>query len=101
MKKIKFSNEYNKFFGAEKGEPLKLLQVFVLNFKDLSKSFIEYDTITTKGTKYDLPRGKLIALLFYIPRMSSSFTTVRRWTPQKEEYYRASMGEAFKMEIMK
>jgi hypothetical protein len=68
--------------------------------EQLSPEFIEYDT-KYDGGNYPLPEGKLI-LLFLITRTEKlvyCWTTVRRWTPDKEEYYRKHLGEDAKIKI--
>lgn len=93
---VKFSHRYNKmpkFF-----ENTKLMQVLVIDRKDLTKEFELYDTAYEEGymdkvTKYyELPKwGKLIILFFKTE--DQLWTTMRYWTPQKEDYYKSHVGE--------
>lgn len=99
MRRIKFSHEYNKFFGIPSNARLKLLQIFHTTYNELSTDFIKYDTTTTKGKRYVLPKGKLMVLLFYYHEGGTIFTTVRRWTQAKENYYQNLVGEGFKLVI--
>jgi hypothetical protein len=108
MTSIKFSHDsYNKFRSQE-GIPqeAKLLQVFVVDRKDLSESFVEYDTLFWNEKEqveyFDLPRGKLIVLLLESIHASgcTCWTTIRRWTPEKERYYKSMQGQRFKIEIV-
>jgi hypothetical protein len=38
-------------------------------------------------------------VLFLIADDGRTWTTIRRWTPQKEKYYRSIIGEEVKIEI--
>lgn len=82
------------------GEKVLLLQVFIVDRADLSETFVAYDTeIERTGEYYSLPKGKLL-VLFLIPCYGSgAFTTIRRWTPAKEKYYKSLMGKEFVLEI--
>lgn len=109
MNSIKFSHDsYNKLRSQEAiPQEAKLLQVFVVDRKELSVPFVEYDTLfwNEKEQKeyYDLPRGKLLVLLLESVHASGSccWTTIRRWTPEKETYYKSMQGQKFKIEIIK
>ena len=104
---IKFSHRYLK-------QPLyhikvKLLQVFLCDRKDLTEYFIDYDTAYFSGNEtvyYELPNGKLLVLIFAVVKTLALkrasydiFTTVRRWTPQKEDYYKSNVGEIFNVVV--
>jgi hypothetical protein len=94
MAKIKFSHKrYTKL--AIQTECARLLQVFIADYSELSKEFIEYDTSywDEEVKFYELPKTKLLILLFQDEDNGYLFTTVRRWTPRKEEYYRSLQGE--------
>lgn len=97
MNQIKFSYEYWKLGELQHRDMVTLMQAFVADKKDLSQVFIEYDTHKVKGGFYPLPNGKLIVLLF--GGSETVFTTIRRWTPEKEKYYKSSMGELFEIII--
>jgi len=99
MATIKFSHRYPKM--AIQTECAKLLQVFITDYANLSKDFIEYDTFyLDDGIKYyPLPKTKLIVLLFQDGDNDYLFTTVRRWTHGKEDYYRELMGEILEVEV--
>ena len=111
---IKFSHEYNKFPRFDStGLPCNLAllrQVFIVDKKELSESFISYDTTYIMDSNvensesitsghYPLPEGKLIVLFLEgildtnTKEVREMFTTVRRWTPQKEVFYRSKMGK--------
>ena len=99
MNKIKFSHEYCKMPiplpPKEHIDHAKLLEVFISDKKELHESFINYDTrIKTDYRKkeyYPLPNGKLIILLLCTD--VEIWTTIRRWTPEKEKYYRSIRGQ--------
>ena len=73
------------------------MQVFKIDGKDLSQNFIDYDTHIEPSGFYELPKGLVLVLLF--AESETVFTTIRRWTPQKEKYYRSMMGNEFEIEI--
>lgn len=106
MAEIKFSNEYLKF--SKHKLPLKamLLQTFLCDRDDLHGNFVNYDTSyldynAEYGVSYyKLPKGKLIVLLLSIRDGTAivenpKITTLRRFTPQKYEYYKKMTGEIF------
>lgn len=94
MSEIKFSNEYYKIPTISlKGTVL--LQVLKTHFNELSEDFIIYDTSyfdVEKRTirRYPLPKTDLLILL--LKTKDKLWTTIRRWTPRKEIYYRKLMG---------
>lgn len=68
----------------------------------LPESFVEYDTQYYDGTTgyyhYGLPPGQLLVLVF-IGNNLIPFTTVRRWTPENQVYYKSSIGKYFQITI--
>lgn len=108
MNEIKFSNHYTKFpFTLAKIEMTILLEVFVKNREDLHPSFVHYDTqIRDSGEHYVLPKGKVLVLLMQSflkdapldldKKSSAIWTTIRRWTPKKEEHYNSLRGKEIK-----
>jgi len=105
MKTIKFSHIYDKFYHTCEDIPIppkkaKLLEVFLVKTEDLHPDFIRYDTLYQVGDEfkqYKLPKGKVIVLLF--KTYCFMFTTIRRYTPRKYQYYLDSRGEEFKIVI--
>lgn len=95
--KIKFSHYYNKLFADGKAiKRAKLLETIPVNLEDLHPSFIAYDT---DNGAYELPKkGKYIMLIF-AKGNNDIFTTIRRFTPQKFEDYKAKRGEVFQIII--
>lgn len=98
--KIKFSQEYLKLPCAM---PFKatLLQCVKTHFNDLSEIFKEYDTCYfsqrefNETKNYQLPRTELIILILQFGEYI--FTTIRRYTPKKWEYYLNNTGKEFKI----
>lgn len=99
MNTIKFSYQFPKLLGAQNTliERAKLLQVLMVDLADLSAEFLDFDTFYGK---YPLPKqGKYMLLIFLKPGNCDVFTTLRRWTPEKERYYTAQVGEVFHIQF--
>lgn len=100
MNTIKFSHRYTKM-PADTSRT-RLLQVFVCDRKDLGELFVNYDTAYSEGS-YELPKGKLIVLVlqsFNGRFFGDLWTTIRRFIPYKEKYYRSLLGQEVKIEIV-
>jgi hypothetical protein len=80
-------------------ENSELLEVFIEDRKNLSDVFVEYDTVTTDGHHYQLPSTTLIVLLLKTNH-GELWTTMRRWTVSKEQYYRALRGTRVACEVI-
>ena len=74
----------------------KLLEAIQVRLEDLSPVFLAYDT---DNGKYKLPVQGLYIMLIFEKKNSNIFTTIRRFTPQKYEYYQSKRGKMFKIEI--
>jgi len=77
----------------------RLIEVLNIKLESLSKDFLDYDT---DWGKYPLPqKGDYLMLIFQKPESEGTdlFTTLRRQTPQKEEYYRNQIGKTFGVEV--
>ena len=100
MNPIKFSHRYDKLPGCG-NQKVRLLEVFKVNLDDLSARFIDYDTMRGGERSWNLPKGELLVLLFEPTCCPDCglFTTVRRWTEQKEKYYRGQRGEFLELII--
>lgn len=107
--KIKFSHWYEKLnhiYNTNcKHKECVLLAIFKTHRKDLHEQFVRYDTefwdeLSMKH--YELPKTDLLVLLF-VSNVNgySLFTTTRKWTPQKEQYYKSKVGKLFEVEITK
>lgn len=104
MKKITFSHWYFKLTGIyvkdQKEKKARLLQILKIHYKDLSKYMIKYDAIYNVNDEYILPKTELILLLFNaVTYRGGLFTTIRRYTPSKWDYYKNSEGEIFQVVI--
>jgi hypothetical protein len=104
---IKFSHTYWKMpLEVDAETPISdamLLAVFNTTSEEIHEQFRLYDTmyVDEKGASYyELPKGKLIILLLKSspitsPEEQELWTTIRRWTPEKEKYYRSNIGKLF------
>jgi hypothetical protein len=103
--RIKFSHKYRKVLD-ENGicvDRVKLLEVVNVKLEGLSPVFLNYDT---DFGLFKLPKkGKYMMLVFEKPCNHiggiNLFTTLRRWTEEKERYYRGAIGAVFVVEYMK
>ena len=100
MNKIKFSHKYYKMPSAYIESQLS--QVLIINESEVSDSFREYDTTyrifegnqLKPDGQYELPKGKIILLLLIANKGHGwLWCTTRRWTPEKEKYYRSIQGQ--------
>ncbi len=101
MRKIKFSHVYDKHFGIDLEHPVKLIECESKNLEDFSNEFLEYDTTYFENRemlRYPLKKGRYL-LLFFIDSKGMLFTTLRRETPSKLEYYMTSIGCDFELVI--
>jgi hypothetical protein len=92
---VKFSHVYSKMPPGAFAVPTKLLQVLTCDASELSLPFIDYDTTYAEG-RYALPTGKLIIL--FLKTNGQLWTTIRRWTPEKINYYKLHVGEDVQIE---
>ena len=102
--KIKFSHEYFKLDGAEKAILFSIKKVD--NLKELPIGFLNYDTKywnpkKRKSENYPLNMQIPHLILFFYakepdPEVAGHvFTTIRRWTPEKERYYNSLIYHEF------
>ena len=101
MNKIAFSHRYYKL--PTQSSKATLCFVTKTTVKELPDNFLDYDTsyISRDGVShYDLSKLKEVLVLSFLPIGEFYiFTTIRRWTPQKEEYYRSKSGQEFEIVI--
>ena len=95
---IKFSHKYTKmpFCNDNFGAHTYLTEVEPVNLEDLDPEFIRKDTEISGGGHYPLPkRGKYMILwLFTTDGLKAHrWQTIRRWTPEKENYYVSHINE--------
>jgi hypothetical protein len=105
---IKFSHLYTKLpLDILKYPGAKLYQVFVIDSSELTPIMVHYDTeylydVDCKQGFYPLPKGKCLLLIFqhWVSRdIPIIFTTIRRWTPEKERYYKGLTNQVFDVRI--
>ena len=102
MKKVKFSHWYFKFPQFRLDETY-LLGVSICNLEDLPEYFIDYDTKYVKGLSggfYPLPEKGKYMILFFFSGSDELWTTIRRWTPRKEKYYKSLIGQRVEIEVL-
>ncbi len=91
---IKFSHLYEKM--PPDFRVSGLMDVELVNLEDLDPGFLERDTAIRGGGHYPLPaKGKYMILWLESPIMNIRWQTIRRWTPQKESFYRKNIGKLF------
>lgn len=95
---IKFSHDYEKLPANWEGENAYLMSIGMpIHLEDQTRAFLEYDTAIMGGGNYPLPaKGKYLLLLFAM-EAGTVFTTIRRWTQEKEAYYRKNLGNKFRL----
>ena len=100
MKKIRFSHHYSKLASINciEAKPVKLIEALMIDIKDLSKEFLDYDT---DDGLYKLPKsGRFLLLIFLVEGVL--FTTIRSaYPPSKVEYYKKAIGSEFQVIIEK
>jgi hypothetical protein len=97
LPEIKFSHAYLKFGAYELPIQGQILQVFKVNFSELGREFLNYDTryydkSTESFQNYPLSKTDHIFILIEIGA-AKLVTTMRRWTPEKWKYYKALEGK--------
>jgi hypothetical protein len=97
--KIKFSHHYVKMPPDFKVS--RLWGVSIIYLEDTESSFLEKDTEIVGGGHYPLPKkGKFMVLWLESSIMNIRWQTIRRWTPQKHEYYQDFIGKLVECEIV-
>jgi len=82
----------------------KIAQIIVMEEKEISEPLREYDTCyhdsVCKYNYYPLPKGKVIIIVLIANSGKGwIWTTIRRWTPEKEQYYRRLVGLVVECEV--
>lgn len=102
MLTIKFSHPYRKLqdYQGNVIETALLLSVVKIDLENQHPEFLDYDT---DFGLYQLPKKGSYLMLLFLKRSCGEpqhlFTTLRRFTPQKEIYYTQQVGKIFKVEI--
>jgi hypothetical protein len=92
---------YEKLKNIDKSKPVKLVECMPTALCCLTGDFIEYDTTfydDGKKDNYPLKEGQYL-ILFFVDCNGTLFTTIRRQTPSKTEYYMTSIGCEFELII--
>lgn len=87
---IKFSYDYKKF--PDDYRRSNLLQVLRADTRELSNSYIKYDTKTLDGNYFPLVDGPIIILILITERSRKLWTTIRPFTKEKYDYYKQLEG---------
>jgi hypothetical protein len=88
---LKFSHDYEKLPLDWQGKKARLIALQRINLEDQTKQFLEYDTKIRGGGNYPLPKkGKYILLLFEMVGNTTFFTTIRRYTMSKHNFYQTA-----------
>lgn len=99
MRVIKFSKSYLKLPADANGKPATLLYAKEIELADQVSYLMEYDTRATDGSTYALPPiGRYILLLFDCE--GTIFTTFRRSTPEKLNYYLNAINSKFLVVVL-
>lgn len=101
MNTIKFSHRYKKMPANVEKVSTFIKDVAIIDYNQLTPEQIEEDTVTVDGNHYPLPRTRLIWIKLWTIGMQKHavWTTLRRWTPQKFEYYSGLVGHEVKIVI--
>lgn len=98
MNQIKFSHRYVKM--PPKLTPTYIERIEVTHYDNLTPEFIEQDTRTISGSHYELPKEKLIIIWLYTAADAGyKWQTIRRWTEEKEKYYKSLIGQQVSIKI--
>jgi len=92
---------YEKLKNVDSSKSVHLVECMPIKLSQLSDEFIEYDTGFYEGTEkdnYPLKDGEYL-VLFFVDCNGTLFTTIRRQTASKNEYYMTSIGCEFELVI--
>lgn len=105
---LKFSHFYKKMPINALHDPSILIQMFVCEHRQISRYFINYDTLYLDEHKqykyYDIPNERHIVLLINTIGaigIGKIWTTIRRWTHEDELYYKSIVGEELNIQVNK
>jgi len=109
MNQIKFSHDYWKLPKDANGKQAKLLHIEPIELERQNASYLIYDTHIREPEDYrdshpkiqrfyELPKaGYYLLLLFSCEGMI--FTTLRRYSVEKEKHYRSKISEKFEVVV--
>ena len=99
MNTLKFSHDYEKLPLIWKGTQATLISMTQVDINELKKShpaFIKYDTKIRGEDKYfplDFDEGLILTFIHH--NTGIPFTTIRRFLPNKADYYHMAVLESF------
>lgn len=101
---IAFSHHYPKLHNQVRA---RLLKVAVVDVEKLDPAFVHYDTVYIERDglfpqiekHYPLPASGKVIVLFFVGNLLIPFSTVRRWTPEKERWYTGMTNMVFEVKI--
>ena len=108
MQTIKFSHEYYKMpqFINEKTSSTIIIGVEKQRIEKIDSTFLHYDTVfNIRGgveEYFPLPKkGDVLIIFLFSFNLGERhiWTTIRRWTPRKEAYYKDLIGQRVRIEI--
>lgn len=93
---LKFSHDYDKLPMQWEGQKAQLLFVRPILLQNQLPALLDYDTSIRGDGKYKLPKtGGYILLVFELLETGAIFTTIRRFTYEKYEFYRKNLDRSF------
>lgn len=96
MNTIKFAHNYNKLQYPDVAQAI-LLEVNLVSLHCMSKTFLDWDT---QNGLLKLPKSGTYIYLLFAKDDCNLFTTLRRYTEKKYEFYLSKIGEMFAVEII-
>lgn len=87
---MEFTHKYKKM--PDDWETAVLLDVIPCKLEDLSATFRNYDTAIEGGGNYPLPKKGEYMILLLLSKDNRLWTTIRRYTPAKYDYYLSQIG---------
>ena len=104
LRMIKFSHLYYKMPLTIEDYKTVVLDVFVTDLGKLPEEFLKYDMAywdekNQKTEYYRLDFKKAIVIVLFSTYKYSNYTdkklwtTIRKWTPEKEKYYKELIGK--------
>lgn len=97
MDEIKFSHQYDKLWGQDKG---LLIRVDIVDVTTLAPELVEYDTRYLVGDTYEyypLPVVGDVIVLTLLGNHRIPFTTIRSYTDEKYRYYNDGIGKWYRL----
>lgn len=98
---IKFSGMYPKLHNQISAELVAVRDIRI--DKNTPQALLEYDTLKSDGSYYNLRTGNYIQLVF-VGNLGIPFCTIRTkttpWGSDKKEYYEKYIGSVFEITII-